>query len=418
MNYRNKDPLRFDRLRITKDSIRHWKNRFEARKGLIASATTGQILRDYYHEDSQWFYRVYVDGESRAFPLFTRPEWITNPRRPDDVINSVTEDESYDYDEGFLQRVALQNASLSIDEDLAPIEVSARDRFWNDTIYQIKDIHTDEDGFSFDIGLTDYYTYITHSTKLADELYDKAQSKSIDTDTPAAKAAASLKGELHIRDSYAPSFNAIEEYNETHLLGALVTLVVKMPNGKHYVAVQHRSENTVDYPNALGVAPAGAFSVWYNPKLECNLTYHVLREFGEEVFNRESLRAPPKSGNASEPANKSIPVRVLADLLADKEGGAFLTVTGLGFEALTAASQLSMLLYVEDPVFAAWVYDFVEYQSREMLEGRIRMVEASEAAQSMLTDNWAPGAAFSLSQGLRTLTDEFDVDLGLDLSPN
>jgi len=334
------------------------------------------------------------------------------------VIDSVSEDAEYDYDEGFLQRVALQNASLDIDEEMAPTEVSARDRFWNDTIYQITNINTEDDGFSLDIALTDYYTYITHSTKLADELYDKAQARDITNDTPAVKATGSLKGSLNVRDTYAPSFEAIQEYSNAHLLGALVTLVVRMPNGNHYAAVQKRSENTVDYPNALGVAPSGAFSVWYNPKLECNLTYHVLREFGEEVFNRESLRAPPTSGNASEPANKSIPVRVLADLLADNDGGAYLTVTGLGFEALTAASQLSMLLYVDDPVFSAWIYDFIEYQSQEMLEGQIEMVKVSEAAESMLTDNWAPGAAFSLSQGLRTLSDKFDVDLGMQLTPN
>ena len=418
MNYRNRDSLQFQTLRITKDSIRHWKRRFDARRGLIASSLTGQILRDYYADDSKWFYKAYVDGETRAFPVFTRPEWVTTAQRPDDIIKSVDDTGVYDYDEGFLQRVALQKASLDIDESMAPIEVSARDRFWNDTIYRISDIHTNEDGgFSLDVGLTDYFSYVTHSTKLADEFYDKAQVNDVTVDTPPAKASAALNGKLSIRDTHANDFEAIQNYSYAHLLGALVTLVVKMPNGEYYVAVQNRSDNTVDYPDSKGVAPSGSFSVWYNPKLECNLTYHALREFGEEVFNREALRSPPTSANASEPANKSIPVRVLADLLADPDGGAYLLATGLGFEALTAASQLSMLLYIDDPVFSAWVYDFVEYQSKEMIEGDIEMVEVTDAAKSLLTDDWVPGAAFSLSQGLRTLTDEFSVDIGIDLTP-
>jgi hypothetical protein len=60
---------------------------------------------------------------------YNSPRSNRSATNPDNL--DLDDDGVEDGDEGFLQRVALQKASLDIDESIAPIEVSTRDRLGN-----------------------------------------------------------------------------------------------------------------------------------------------------------------------------------------------------------------------------------------------------------------------------------------------
>lgn len=411
------DNLIFDDIIVEEANIKYWEKRFEKRRELIGSTLIAQILHDYYSEDSDSFYHVHANGKSRAFPVLTKEEWTETTMPPNEVINSVSDEWIQSYDREFIWRTSMQQAALTVDSEYAPVELNVRDYVWNDPIYHIQNINTDPNGgFSFDLGMTDYYTYVSHSTKLVEEVYDACEKHDITTDTDPDEAKRAVRGDLNERDATVPNFQSMQSFNPHHTLGSLVTTLVRRPNGKHYVIVMDRSPVNVDFPSAMALAPSGVFSPWFNIEGEADLRYQILREFGEEVFSREQLRRPPESATDTEWVQSSVPVSALADLLNDPNGGATLRTTGFQFNALSAAPQVSSLLYIDDPVYASWVYDTVTYENSEMREGNVMMFEAEEALESTLTDNWAPGAAAALSQSLRAAKHELGVDLDFSVT--
>lgn len=412
------DNVTFDNIIVEEDHIKYWQDRFNNRRDLIGSTLIAQLMHDYYSEDSEFFYHSHINGKSRAFPVLTREEWADVVVDPEDAINSVDEGYTQSYDRDFIWRTSMQQAALTVDPEYAPVELDVRDYVWNDPIYHIRNINTDDDGgFSFDIGMTDYYTYVSHSTKLVEEVYEACTHHNITATTDANRAKQVVRGDLSQRDSDASDFDSMVENNTHHTLGSIVTTLLRRPNGEHYVAVMDRSPTNVDFPAALGLAPSGVFSPWFNITGEADYRYQILREFGEEVFSREQLRRPPENATDTEWVNRSIPVSVLADLLDDPDGGAELKLTGLQFNALSAAPQVASVLYIDDPVYASWVYDMVAYGDTEMREGNVMMVEAEEAMESTMSDNWAPGAAAALSQSLIAAKHELGADLDFTLTP-
>ncbi len=411
------DNLMFDDIVVEEANIRYWENRFEKRRELIGSTLIAQLLNDYYSEDADSFYHVHSNGNTRAFPVFTQEEWTHTLLDPKEIIDSVSDEWMQSYDQDFIWSTSMQQAALTVDAEYTPVELDVRDYVWNDPIYHIQNINTDPDGgFSFDLGMTDYYTYVSHSTKLVEEVYDACEKHDITTDTDAEEAKRAIRGEFDERDATVPNFESMKSFNPHHTFGSLVTTLIRRPNGKHYVVVMDRSSTNVDFPSARAIAPSGVFSPWFNIDGEADLRYQILREFGEEVFSREQLRRPPESATDTEWVRSSTPVSVLADMLNDPNGGATMKVTGFQFNALSAAPQVSTLLYIDDPVYASWVYDTVSYENSEMREGDVMMFEAEEALESTLSDNWAPGAAVALSQSLRVAKHRLGVDLDFSVT--
>lgn len=411
------DNILFDNIIVEDDHIEYWRDRFDNRRDLIGSTLIAQLMHDYYSEDSEHFYHSHINGKSRAFPVLTKDEWTDLTLDPTDVINSVEENWTQSYDRDFIWRTSMQQAALTVEPEYAPVELNVRDYVWNDPMYRIQSINTDPSGgFDFDIDMTDYYTYVSHSTKLVEEVYETCDHSNITADSDSDDAKQAVRGHLSERESLAPDFETMVENNTHHIMGSLVTTLLRLPDGSFYVPVLDRSPTNVDFPAALGLAPSGAFSPWFNIEAEMDLRYQVLREFGEEVFSREQLRRPPENATDTEWVQSSTPISTLADLLDDPDGGAELKVTGFQFNALSAAPQVSALLFIDDPVYASWVYDYINYGDSSMREGNVMMVEAEEAMESTMSDNWAPGAAASLSQSLRA-AEKLGADFDFSLQP-
>jgi hypothetical protein len=414
MTYEHTDDLTFDDIIVDRGNIEYWQQQFEDRRDLIGSELIARLLKQYYEDDAAHFHTVSVGGETRVFPTLARQPWLRTNVDPDDVIASFSETPVAKYDKKFIWQTAMQRAALSVDPADSPVEVSVRDHVWNDPIYNIDRISADGETISFDTSMTDYYTYVSHSVKLVEELYKNCRRANITSATVPSAAATALEGQFTERDRLAPTFDAMVANNSHHLLGSIVTTLVEMPDGEHFITVMKRSDTNVDFPDTLGLAPSGAFSPWFSPEDECDFQYQILREVAEEVFGRDSLvRAPEKTDNAW--VNMGVPAKALGRLLDDDNSPVDLAVTGFAFNTLSAAPQVSSLLYIRDPTYASWVYDVVTNRMGDPLrEGDVRMVKASDAIESLFTDKWAPGAAVALAQSLRVAVDEYGADIDID----
>lgn len=408
MNY--EDDLRFDPLIVEQDNIEYWRERFEQRRNLIASPIVARVLYEYYSDDQDHFYKVSYDGDSRAFPVFTKEAWSETLMDPADVIQNVDgSDWHRDYDKQFIWDTCMQQASLSLDPTTSRQQIEVRDHVWNNPLHRIDSLTETDDGFHVDVGMTDYYTYVSHAMRIVEELYDHCQRFNITADSDPEEAKDLLVDRLQFRDKIAPSFRAMAKFGPYHTLGMLTTTLVKLPDGNHYVVIVDRSEHNVDYPDAIGIAPSGVSAPLYDPEDEADIEYLVKREFGEEVFSRDEFRHPPEDVSSKDWVDNSSPVRTLGELL-DGEGADMYT-TGFAFNCMSSASQLSNLLYIHDTTYAEWVRDAVEVEDTQMMEGELRLIPVDEAMKSALSDRWAPGAAVSMAQSLHAADRELDIDL-------
>ena len=405
LNY--EDSLRFDPLVVEQDNISYWRDRFEQRRDLVASPIVAKILTEYYEDDSEHFYEVSYDGMSRRFPVFTKDEWSDVSLDPDHVINSVDEEDwGREHDKQFIWDTCMQQASLALDPDTTRQQIEVRDYVWNNPLYRIDTVHNEPDskGFRFDIGMTDYYTYVSQATRIVEELYDHCQRFGVRPESDPEEAKNLLVDRLQFRDKIAPSFDSMAS-EPNHPLGTLVTTMFRMPDGTHYVVLVDRASTTVDYPDTIGIAPSGVSAPLYDASEECDLEYLILREFGEEVFTREEFRRSSEDVDSKDWITTSAPVRELRRLLRG-DGGTDIRVTGFAYNCLSGASQVSALLYIEDPTYAEWLYDHVTHYDQEMMEGSLRLAEVDDAMRELLKayDNdesdWAPGAAVALSQSV------------------
>lgn len=411
MTFDYTDELAFDSIVVERDNIKYWQRQFAARRDLIGSPLVADILFEYYTPgDNERFYSAHVSGEELNFPVLMEDDWANVSFDPDNLIKSFTDEYDTEYDRSFIWETAMQRAALTVDATDAPVDFRVRDYVWNNPIYKIDSIQTTSDGFEFDVALTDYYTYVSRAIKLVEELFEVLDYRNVQAGTPTEDALDALQfsSDFSKRDYYAPNLNSLKADSSHHLLGSIVTTLIEH-NDEVYVAVMNRSETTVDFPSAKGVAPSGAFYPVADSEAECQYRTQLLGLVGDELFTIE----PP----VTEPENIS-PDWMLEEPMLDElntlldTDGAHTRITGLGFNCLNTAPQVSALLYIDDEEYTEKLFEKVQSQTEEDLEeGTVQFVPLEETLENLGDEKWAPGAAVSLLQGTRAATEEFELDI-------
>lgn len=397
--------LSFDDVIVESDHIKYWRNRFNDRKDLIASSIVARVLFEYYIDDKEYFYKVQSNERTRAFPILARESWMKSTTNPDDVISSIKVDEwETNYDQQFIWDVCMQKVALKLDVDTPSKQIEVREHMWNDPYYRFDGIQVDDDGsLSISLGMTDYYTYVSNSRRVVEEVYDQAQRFNITKDSDPNEASDLLKDRLPFRDKIAPSFSVLESGRPYHILSLLVTTALETSEGTKMILMNRVNDN-VDYPRSIGVAPAGITSPIYDANQEADLTYLMLREFGEEVLDAHDYKLPPKNPSSNDWIFEN---KTVQDLHSSLESGEVrFDITGFGFNALSGASQMFGLLHVTDEEMADDIYNKVTKRDGQSDEGDLFFEDLENTKDKVFTHtNWAPGAAVSVSRAIETLNE-------------
>lgn len=400
--------LSFDDVIVESDHIKYWKNRFNDRKDLIASSIVARVLFEYYIDDREYFYKLQSNDRTRAFPILSRDEWMNSTTDPDDVIASVDPDDwNTDYDQQFIWDICMQKVALELDADTSSRQISVREHMWNDPYYRVDGVQAGEDGsLTINLGMTDYFTYVSNARRIVEEVYDQSQRFNITKDSNADEAAELLKDRLPFRDKIAPSFSVLESGRPYHILSLLVATALETSDGTKIILMNRVNKN-VDYPRSIGVAPAGITSPFYDLNQEADLKYLMLREFGEEVLNSHEYKLPPEDPSSNDWILEN---QVVDDLHTSIEDGeSQFDITGFGFNALSGASQLYGLLHITDEEMANKIHEDVKNRDGESEEGDLFFEDIPNTKDKIFThSSWAPGAAVTVSRAIETIKERRD----------
>lgn len=176
-------------------------------------------------------------------------------------------------------------------------------------------------------------------------------------ETELLKNAYLWKKQTELRDKLIMNFEmAIKRKRYPVSIGCDVALVVNH-NGAKKIAMQTRSFETSQYGGRVAVIPSFGLCPVVNSGIieSCNehklyknlLLYNIIKEYCEEVFNKEELeRCPDGHANPYWFYEDVSEARDLLKALEDKRASCI--YLGFGFDAINGISNMAVLLYIED----------------------------------------------------------------------
>jgi len=175
-------------------------------------------------------------------------------------------------------------------------------------------------------------------------------------------AVRKFRKRTKLRDATLKTFQtAISTKNYPVSLGCHVVLIINI-DGKKYVALETRSNQTFTYGGSIASVPVfGMVPIPQNQNStigdnlkENVLLYNILKEYSEELYNRDSLE---KIANRTDPfwfyEDLSETHSLIQSLQEKKSHCRFL---GYGFDAINGLSILATMLYIEDDMLSKSIY--------------------------------------------------------------
>ncbi|MEO0561981.1 MAG: hypothetical protein AAF125_07705, partial [Chloroflexota bacterium] len=178
------------------------------------------------------------------------------------------------------------------------------------------------------------------------------------------------------------------------------TLVVYRDENAYYALIGQRSNETAHKPGALHVLPAFTFQPSQRdyPYYEWGLTYHIIREYLEELYGVPEAEqgTTPSSITATEHPAKAR----LHDMV--RAGAASLELTGMTCNLMTTHVSVCVLLLIHAP---SWVDD---YREQSLTWETQTVYEVPIATDSVIVDtlphdaylNFAPNGASAFWLGV------------------
>jgi len=268
------------------------------------------------------------------------------------------------------------NSAAAVDESLIAQLKEVGVTLTNRKAYCFMGLTEDPGGLVVDVGLCDYFQYVSACGALAIETVQ-----------------AALHAQPHpLRDLHAHSVEALARAPlRAHALGVAATVVFDTGDGQVWLS-QERSQNVVTHSGRSAVLPAFAFQPFYgSAEDEFDMQHQFLREFGEEVMG------VPELGEDSE--------HVAHDWFYDRPelsalvklfqaGRARLSLTGFGFDALNGEPVLTVCVRVLDPAYWQSIRRRIK-RSTESRAVRVNRIEEIPRAVIEQRAQWSPSSACS-----------------------
>lgn len=396
---------------ITPEEAERFAARVPAVHDLHTSGRLTDAILDYYSTELDRFYTVSIDGVEYQTAVVSPQEW----RRPTKGLNSIIGETRHEmqthYDSTGLRRILKQIAynRATAEGTEFPTTVDITDYFYNGLTYRVGAVDTAPDTApTFDVTLTDYISYISTAEAFLQETYD-ALLQGDSLNTPRRAALAGTVDDL---------LNVTHSVNK---FGVVVLTALAREDGGIDVLLSARSSLVTEYPGLYSLVPGGAAQPLHSSFADTDLELNILREFAEELLafpEVESLSleedADPEDALAAykerEPLNRLY--------TALRTGDMSLWFTNANVSGFNGKFDIGGVLYVEDLDLANWVRENLSANWESKDSHDIFTHPTNHVPELYLSHELSPTAYVTLFEGLKLLRDEFDVELGFELSTN
>lgn len=351
-----------------------------------------------YYADSEYLYRVSVNGKEYTLPVLTTSDWLTRKSSLDSVLGSHNPEKYMDAADLNILQSRINRIAYRMEGD--PDEAEIGDYIWN--AERVKPILS-LDEMKIDTGRSTYFSTLTQNERMVYELarglYDYGVSPDADDETlsqivprldlPERDAIARTLPEL------ASNFNVIAAP-----LGVNVLTVVNT-GGSYKAFIAERGEEVAVHPSRLSLLPAGGVELTGQDKP--SIRHTVLREYGEELFSIPE----------GEPVTDHEAVQELQTLR--EEGKAHIDLVGIYIAARRLGVNAMVVLLIDDP----------EYYERHFTNGIEANWESKGTHQVALDDpqfqeyleptRCVPQHTVGAYEGLLHLDSEYSVHSSLDI---
>ncbi len=242
------------------------------------------------------------------------------------------------------------------------------------------------DGIKFEVGEYDYFQRISFVNDIEKETFN---------------CAYHIQRNPKLRKKYLPNItNASTTAENTIPIGCDAVLIIKIDN-EYKVCIHERSVETINYPNGIMIVPSFGFGsikdLTNNP-----LLYSFLKEYSEEIFNREEV---DKKDNHVNPYWFYSQYEEIKDILGLIDKNEFyLHLIGYGFDAISCYCNIILLAIIDDKVLSEKIYNTCK-GNWETSNNNIKFVgiTSNELEKIFQDRKMSPSTAFSISRTIQIL---------------
>lgn len=380
------------------DSSDYYEWRSKAvEKGLLHKAAVA-----YYINDSKQIYGIYIDDKPLPAPIFTYRDWIGN-NDIEHPIKDYSNEKVSSYDEDNLQHIRdfIKYENGYSDEDV-------EDYFWNGDVYGATNCERSDINVS--LVKSDYFTVREHSAQLEEELYSALYEGGFEPSATITEIAQNQNEiETPYRDEVAPDFKSVLEFrNAPRFVGANSLVIFNTGDGYKMPFIK-RSDSVSNSSGWWSPPVAGVFQPYEN-KDEPKFKDHVFKEFAEVFFGQ----------NPTDTTEKDLdPMRELDEEITNPDTKSTLEFTSAGIDCKNTNIQLYGLLVIDDPeYYQKYIKDFCVESLWEIEDSKLIDVTDTEELEKFFSpiSEINPYHLMGLSEGLMEFDEQYDPDIGIELS--
>lgn len=387
------------------DAHRFWSRRnrvYEAHEtGVLSDA-----LLDYYQDAVGEFYTIEMNGDALTRPILSPDDWRQPTRDLSSVIGTISHEMETRYDSASLMN-QLEGMGYCLVEKQGielPTQIDLGEYLYNGLTYGVTRSRLVDGKPVFDIGLTDYFSYLSTSEALLQDTYDVLLTDgTVGTER---------------RDQLIPTVDDLLSLSNTvNKVGMVVLLGLAREDGGVDILVSRRSNIVLEYPGHYSLVPAGAAQPLHGDLYDADLELTILREFAEEVLDFPETTSldfeeDVDATTALTAYKQCEPLNKLYTTL--HEGEIDLWYTNASVSALNGKFDMGGLLYIHDNDTARWVRENMS-SNWESSDYELIRHPVSEVPELYTSHTLAPSAYVTLFEGLALLRDEYGVPLGFDI---
>lgn len=338
-------------------------------KKLYYGSKSINFIKRFY---SNKLYNCVIRNTSIVIPFLVNSKW---DKIDIDVISNPN----------ILTFVNTDKCQYPIRKRLIKNKLKAGKKIFNNPSLFLHRIIYDNNNIKFEVGEYNYFQRISYIFDLENETYK----------------CAYRFNKPKLRNRYlADVNNASNTFENTIPIGCDAVLAIRIDN-EYKICIHKRSHESVNYPEGYMIVPSFGFGeisrIKNNPLLYC-----FLKEYSEEIFDREELDTEFRYTDPNWFFYKYEEVQDIINLI--EEHKFYLHLIGCGFDAISGFFNLTLLAIIDDTDISQKIYSNCR-GNWETYENHIKFVSvaSNEIDEIIKTGKISPSSCYALSKAFNIL---------------
>lgn len=342
------------------------------KRKLYYSDKTNTCIRDYY---GNLLFNCKIGHTSKQVPFVVKDEWSKL------YIDAFAE-------KNILQPVETDKCTYPLHRKMIHWREKRGQRLFNQASHFLHRVVYNEGKITFEIGEYEYFQRISFVHDFEKETYSWIHK--------------GMRDKTVLRQKYLPVPSEPSLLSPNTVPIGCDAVIAILRNGKYYICIHERSDETVNYPGGVMVTPTFGLEHLNHIDIDNPLLFAFLKEYAEELYDRKEVE---EVDSYISPMWFYRQYPEVADMLYLLENGkADFILNGCGFDAVGGFMNLSLLVAVHDEDFSEKIYTSCK-GNWESKKNSVRFVpiDSTELEIYLKNNTLCPASAFAISRAISIL---------------